>query len=629
MCGIAGVINAAADADQLNRHLDRMLPGIASRGPDGCGRLVESGVGLLHTRLAIIDLVTGDQPIWNERRTVACVFNGEIYNYRALASDLSAAGHHLATRSDTEVLVHLYEEHGADLVSHIHGMYAFAIFDRERRIVLLARDRFGMKPLYITKSGGNTAFASSIESLLSVGASRDPDESALAQYLRYYRVPEPRTAFKAIRTLPAGHVSILELDSGSESTRAFFDPRSCDGSDMQPGDPVATARKAFQRAVQSHLVADVEVGAFLSGGIDSSLVVAEAQRQLSRPVRTFCVGFEGAGQEYDEAPFAERVATAIGSTHETIRVASPPTELVRFAIRATQQPFAVASFLPLLTLCKRASQQVKVVLTGDGGDEVGFGYPWYRWIKTAQAVRPFLPALRSGRVRQLERLMADRGLHRARRALKFARGLMLPSAAAADAWRYELEGAEAMSLLSAEHRPGEAPNSPNDAHWPNLSDAAEALRRVDLRVSLCDEMLTKVDRAGMAFGLEGRIPLLDDDFVEAMVRIPAAVHMRDPRGKAVLRAWARELVPGLDAERPKHGFDVPIGKWLVSDLYDDVRRLLLDPSRRGLTDKAAVAVVWRRVRAGVPGAAHTAYALLVAELWFESFAGSGMTALTA
>jgi asparagine synthase (glutamine-hydrolysing) len=623
------VINGTASPDQLNLQLDRMLPGIASRGPDGCGRLVEPGVGLLHTRLAIIDLVTGDQPIWNERRTVACVFNGEIYNYRALAADLASRGHHLATRSDTEVLVHLYEDHGPDLVAHIHGMYAFAIFDRENNRVLLARDRLGMKPLFITESGGRMAFASSIESLVSVGASRDPDNIALAHYLRYYRVPEPRTAFKAIRTLPAGHVSIIRLDSGTKTARAFFDPGSCGGSELPTGDLVANARGAFQNSIRSHLIADVEVGAFLSGGIDSSLVVAEAQRLVSRPLRTFCVGFAGAGQDYDETRYAERVAAAIGTRHETIRVTSPPTDLIRFAIRATNQPFAVASFLPLLTMCRRASQDVKVVLTGDGGDEVGFGYPWYRWIKTARAVHSFLPTLRSDRLRPLERLMADRGLHSARRALKFARGLLLPSADAADAWRYELEGNEAVALLNEEHRPSTAPSSPNDARWPQLRDAAEALRRVDLRVSLCDEMLTKVDRAGMAFGLEGRVPLLDDEFVEAMMRIPAAVHMSDPRGKAVLRAWARELVPGIDADRPKHGFDVPIGQWLVGELYDDVRRLLLDPSKRGLTDKAAVAKVWRRVQAGVPGAAHTAYALLVAELWFESTAGTQTTALSA
>ena len=219
MCGIAGVVGQNLDAIRAHEFLDALRPGIANRGPDGVGRLIAPGAALLHTRLAIIDLETGDQPIWNERRTVACVYNGEIYNYRALSADLAARGHTFATHSDTEVLVHLYEDHGADLVRYLQGMYAFAIYDAERRQVLLARDRLGIKPLYLTRLGNRVAFASSIASLLAAGASADPDPAGLVQYLRYYRVPEPRTAYRDVEALLPGHVAIIDAETGAMDIR--------------------------------------------------------------------------------------------------------------------------------------------------------------------------------------------------------------------------------------------------------------------------------------------------------------------------------------------------------------------------------------------------------------------------
>jgi asparagine synthase (glutamine-hydrolysing) len=621
MCGIAGLVGRSLGAADVERRLERMLPGIASRGPDGVGRLVEPGVGLLHTRLAIIDLVTGDQPIWNETGDVGCVFNGEIYNYRSLADELRARGHTLKTQSDTEVLVHLYEDHGAELVHRIRGMYAFAIFDRRRRALLLARDRRGIKPLYLADVPDGMAFASSIESLLAAGASRDVDSEALAQYLRFYRVPEPRTAYRSVRALPPGHTVLIDIERGERQTRRFYSlPAARPTRDDDGRVALSEARAALIRAVGTHLVADVEVAAFLSGGIDSSLVVAEAQRVSPRPLRTFCIRFEGA--EYDESAFAERVARHVGTRHETIAVSAAPAELLREGLHAAQQPFGVASFLPLLLMCKQAARDVKVVLTGDGGDEVAFGYAWYRWMRATQGI----PRLGWGssvanRVRTGERLAGRSGFHRVRRALKFARGVLAAShPAAADAWRYELVDGEALELLRPEFRPPAVPASPNEEVWSTEENAVSALRRADLEVTLRDEMLPKLDRAGMAVGLEGRVPLLDDDFVEAMTRVPARLHLADSKGKAVLREWAREVVPGLDLERPKHGFDVPMRSWLLDQLRDDVRRLLLDPSRRGLVTREGASRVWGRVLAGVPGAAHTAYAILVAELWLEESA---------
>lgn len=626
MCGIAGVVRPESGDDRIAADLERMRPGIASRGPDGHGMLHRSGVGLLNTRLAVIDLETGDQPVWNESRDVACVFNGEIYNFRQLRRDLADNGHELATRGDTEVLVHLYEDHGPDFVHHLHGMYAFALYDLRRRRVVLARDRFGIKPLYVAAVPGGTAFASSIASLLALGVPGDPDEAAIAEYLRFYKVPEPRTAYRAIRALLPGHVRTIEVDRGIEVSTRFYRPAVRDpaqAADGCPAEAETTARYRFREAVASHLVADVEVGAFLSGGIDSSLVVAEAQRQSARPLRTYAFGFSGSSA-HDEAPFAAEVARHLGTRHETLELAATPEALVRRALAATQQPFAVASFLPLLELSERAARDVKVVLTGDGGDEVGLGYPWYRWSRLAArlAVRGKANGRLESSLRAVERRVSRRpALGGLRRAVKFTRGAVQGAARASDVWRYDLTADEALALLAPEHREGARrgpPRSPTEAAWTVGVGDVGALRLADLEVLLRDEMLPKLDRAGMAHGLESRVPLLDDRFVDAMLAVPAERHLDHPRGKSLLRSWAGELLPGVDFERPKHGFDVPVQGWLDGSLRSDVERLLLQPgSSSGLIDAGAAHGVVRRMRAGVPGAGHTLYAMLVAALWFE------------
>jgi asparagine synthase (glutamine-hydrolysing) len=621
VCGIAGLIDRRAGNGDLRAALDRMYPGIASRGPDGRGQLFGDGVALLNARLSIIDLVTGDQPVWNEDGTVGCVYNGEIYNYRELQQSLIRRGHRLATSGDTEVLVHLYEEHGARLVDHLHGMFAFAIYDRPNGRVVIARDRLGIKPLYVAHLGSRVAFGSSLSSLLALGASSDPDPASLLQYLRFYKVPEPRTAFRAVSALLPGHVMTIDVATGSVGLERFYElpPVTVDQGPRDITTAVAEARSAFEQAVNSHLVADVEVGAFLSGGIDSSLVVAQAQLASSKPIRTFSVAFTG-GRDYDESPFAEAVARALGTKHETIEVRPVPAELLRAAITATGQPFAVASFLPLLALSRVASQAVKVVLTGDGGDEVAFGYPWHRWMRRPIPVR-LLP--RRHRIAS-DLLLLERGaskhpwLRPVRRAARLARGAVLGGAAASDAWRYDLTSSEALSLLHPDLRV-EATRagdfSPTAAAW--LGEGPEALRRADLQVLLRDEMLPKLDRAGMAHGLEGRVPLLDDEFVSAMLAVPADAHLRHRHGKAVLRAWASELLPAVDLDRPKHGFDVPMAKWLRTGLRTDMERLLFHPSRPGLVDPDGARGVYRRMESGVPGAAHTMFALLLAELWAE------------
>lgn len=615
MCGIAGILRPNATDRSLDQALSSMATSILSRGPDGSGRVVADGVALLNTRLAIIDLATGDQPIWNEDRTVACVFNGEIYNFRELRKQLLRTGHRMSTTGDTEVLVHLYEEYDADLVHHLHGMYAFAICDWRQRRLVLGRDRLGIKPLFLGRLPDGVAFSSSIRSLIGIGVSADPDTTALAQYLRYHKIPEPRTAYSEITTLLPGHVLLADIDTSFTETHRFYSLPSTDVSpscDLVEAEDLA--RTALRKAVSSHLIADVEVAAFLSGGVDSSLVVAEAQKIANRPLRTFSAAFPGDARR-DETAHALRVAAEVGTKHEVIEMRPAPLELLWTAIEAAGQPFGVASFLPLLLLSQKAAEDVKVVLTGDGGDEVGFGYPWYRWARWARgSTRPGATrAMMATAAHRLERSLPH--LEPLRRGLKFLGGAVLGGPAGYDRWRYDANAREAVDLLLPEFQPRARPPSPMAEVW--LGEGSNALRHGDLQVLLRDEMLPKVDRAGMAYGLEMRVPLLDDEFVEAMFAIPTATHLDHSKGKAVLRRWVVDAVPGANFDRPKHGFDVPIADWLRTSLCEEVRRLLLSPAKSGVVNPAAATQVWRRMGHGVPGAAHTLYAMLVLELAFQ------------
>lgn len=622
MCGIACVVRPRIGGRQIHWDLDRMRPGIAPRGPDGTGRFVEAGLGLLNTRLAVMDPSRGAQPMWNESGDIACVYNGELYGFRSTADRLKARGHRFSTTSDTELLVHLYEDHGAELVEHLSGMFAFAIYDRHAATLLLARDRLGMKPLYWASLPDGYAFASSISSLVALqGVSRDPDAVSIAHFYRYYKVPEPDTAFGSVKAIPPGHRVRVDLRTGALACERYHDwpPEPPDRN--IDGDCEAIARDSLRRAVASHVDADVEVGAFLSGGVDSSLVVSEAQRLIRRPLRTYSVSFPG-HRGFDEARQAENVAQSLGSRHETVEVTGAPVELIRDALAAAQQPFAVASFIPLLSLSRRAAMDIKVVLTGDGGDEVGVGYRWYRLMRQLRKL-PHLSFLSQGApaLHALERAVSGSPRGAAvRRALKFARGAILDDPGTVDAWRYDLSATGARDLLAPGYREVARTHdrkSPNALAWRHDLPPVESFRQADLEVLLRDEMLPKVDRASMAAGLEARLPLLDDTFVASMRAVPIREHLAHPSGKTLLRRWATEQIPGFDPEQPKHGFDVPIHSWLRGGLNGELHRLLLDHGGPSLCDRAAARKVVRRMDAGVPGAAHTAFALVIGELWFE------------
>ena len=571
MCGIAGIVDvsgrAPVDADCLRRMNDALF----HRGPDDAGYLVEGRVGLAMRRLSIIDVTTGHQPIQNEDKTVSVVFNGELYNYRQLADGLRRRGHRFSTSSDTEVLVHLYEEHGERGVERLRGMFAFALWDRERQRLLLARDRLGIKPLYYAMTSQGFVFASELQALVRYPAvGRQVCSDALAAYLRYGYVPDPLTILYGVHKLPPGHLLVVG-DGAVGPPRRYW--RSTDffrraASPAREEEAVEALRERLQSAVRSHLVSDVPVGAFLSGGVDSSAVVALMARDAGAPVKTFSLGFRERG--YDELPWARRVAERFGTDHHELVVEPCDVSVLETVLDAVDEPLADASAIPTYLVSRLARRHVKVVLSGDGGDELFAGYDRY---------------VVDDRRRQLGRL-GDAGLGGGLRLLSRA----LPEGSPGKNLLYNLSlprterYLDAMSVFPA--------RALADLIGPDLhvnptpldtvlegSDGLDALSRfqdLDLNTYLPGDILTKVDRMSMANSVEVRVPLLDHPLVEFACGLPAPLRLRAGRTKHLLKRALRERVPDEVLARPKQGFGVPLTAWFGDHLPDFFRDALGD-----------------------------------------------------
>jgi asparagine synthase (glutamine-hydrolysing) len=578
MCGIAGIADvtgrAPVDGDGLRRMNDQLF----HRGPDDAGYLVERGVGLAMRRLAIIDLSTGQQPVHNEDKTVSVVFNGEIYNYRDLRAELQAKGHRFSTTSDTEVLVHLYEEHRERCVDRLRGMFAFAIWDRPRQALLLARDRLGIKPLYYAETPQGFVFASELKAIVRHHAiSRRVSQAGLAGYLQYGYVPEPLSILEGVRRLPPGHtLTVKDGQVGSprrywESTSLF---RSAIGLSRDGEAGAAEALWAhLESAVRSHLVSDVPVGAFLSGGVDSSAVVAIMARAAGVPVKTFSIGFREAG--YNELPYARRVAEWLGTEHHELLVEPQDLGVLEEVLAAVDEPFADASAVPTYLVSRLARRHVKVVLSGDGGDELFAGYDRY---------------VVDHRRRHLG-FLGDAGLGGVLRVLSAA----LPDGAPGKNYLYNLSlprlerYLDSISLFPARAmgdllepgvaRPSESPFATVLAAGRGL-DPLSRLQDLDLNSYLPGDILTKVDRMSMAHSLEARVPLLDHPLVEFACRLPASLRLRSGQTKYLLKRALRGRVPEEVLTRPKQGFGVPLEIWFserlpgfFEDQLGDGRRL--------------------------------------------------------
>jgi asparagine synthase (glutamine-hydrolysing) len=616
MCGIAGMIRAGGAS---RSDVEMMCESMAHRGPDGTGLWSDGDVALGMCRLAIIDVAHGQQPMWNEDRTVGVVLNGEIYNFRELRSTLVSKGHTFTSASDTEVIVHLYEEHGENLVDHLRGMFAFAVWDRTRERLMLARDRVGKKPLYYYESGSDILFGSELRSLLTDSRiRREVDPQALDHYLSLQYVPAPWSIIAGVKKLPPAHVLIH--DRQGTHLRRYWHLSYAKKSLMTESEALEELERKVLEATKIRLISERPVGAFLSGGVDSSVVVAAMAQQSSEPVRTFSIGF--GEQKFDERPFARMVAERYGTRHEEFVVTPDATDLTHLVACAFDEPFADSSALPTLVVAQLASQQVTVALNGDGGDESFGGYARYLAAPRARRLGSLAwpPA-----ARLLARAFRDP--HRAGFRGKARRALDAAGLANDEAyWRYLTYFTDSgkRHMYTPEQRARVSGSSLSlFREWWSDSDAPGLLDRMvatDVIGYLPGDLLVKVDIATMANSLEGRSPLLDQEIMEFAAALPEDLKIRDGELKYLLKALARKWVPPAVVDRPKMGFAIPRSEWLRGELRDLSWDALTDTTarQRGWFDPASVRALLEAHAGGVDHGSRI-WAMLMLELWCRNW----------
>jgi asparagine synthase (glutamine-hydrolysing) len=570
MCGIAGFVESPSvrspfDAESARALAHRMCEAIRHRGPDDEGMLVEPGAALAMRRLSIIDAATGHQPISNENGRISVVFNGEIYNFRELRQSLQAAGHRFSTATDTEVIVHAYEHWGAASFARLRGMFALALLDRRDGSVLVARDRVGIKPLYYAPVAGRLYFGSEIKSLLCApDLPRDLNLDALDHYLSFLYAPRDESFFACIRKLPPGN--LLTWRNGQISVRPFWEPATHETFSGSEADAVDQLQDVLTDAVRAHLVSDVPLGAFLSGGIDSSLVVALMARVSGARVKTFSIGFEQ--PEYDERAYARRVAQAFDTDHHEDVVRPDGVAVLERIVTHFDEPFGDTSALPTWYVSQLAAREVTVVLSGDGGDEMFGGYTRYIPDARVTAVDRYAPAaLRRVAGAVGARLPnGARGKRFLRHVARDARGRYL------DAIGFFTADDKA-GLLTPDVRRQLAGGDPEcrlirhfdrytQLSWPSQ------MMRFDVETYLPEDILTKVDRMSMAHSIEARVPLLDNAVIDFASSLPAALKIRDGRRKHVLKEVAARFLPGELIDRRKQGFGVPLDVWFRGNLRE-------------------------------------------------------------
>lgn len=604
--------------------LDEMNAAIVHRGPDSGGAHVDGPVGIAARRLAIIDLAGGDQPIANEDGSMHVVQNGEIYNYRELRAPLERAGHRFRTHSDTEVLVHLYEDHGADFAERLRGMFAVAIWDRHRRRVVLARDRFGIKPLYYRLTPTSFSFASELKSLVChPDFQREVEPRALEAFLAYGFVPAPLTIYRGVRKLPAGHVLVWDLDQPSDvRLHRYARPLPVDRERVDTRDERELAHELIERlrdSVRAHLVSDVPVGILLSGGVDSSALTAMAATTSSAPVSTFSIGFNERG--FDERDRARLVAQRYGTDHHELVLEPDSVDLLPKIATVFDEPFADSSAIPTFIVSQLARQHVKVVLSGEGGDELFGGYGYY----TGHLLAPYIGWLASPLRPLVDRLpSSSNGVstldHKAKR---FVHGASLRALERHSRWKSILSPEERAAVLDGLAR---ARGDPVDLLRATFAESAHAapLARImdlDLSVFLVEDMLVKTDRASMAHSLETRVPFLDPVVTDFALSLPTTTKVCGLSKKRLLRKALRPYVPSEVLDGSKKGFSIPVAAWLRGDLLPMVRDALA-PSvlrRQGFFDPAAVTALVDAHVAGTRDYGQQLWSLLVFSLWCERY----------
>lgn len=624
MCGLVGIFDARGRRKIDGALLARMNDSLNHRGPDDSGLHVAPGIGLGHKRLSIIDLSGGHQPLFNEDGSVVVVYNGEIYNFQELSRELQAAGHRFRTHCDTEVIVHAWEEWGEACVERFRGMFAFGLWDANRETLFLARDRLGIKPLYYAAlSDGTLLFGSELKALLRhPDLPRDIDVTAVEDYFAYGYVPDPRTIYRGVAKLAPGHVLAWRRGEAAPRPRAYWDIAFGADRTMSEKAAVEELTQRLREAVDIRLISEVPLGAFLSGGVDSSAVVALMAGLSEDPVNTCSIGFDQAG--YDESRYAALVSERYATRHRTERVDANAFDLVDRLADIYDEPFADSSAIPTFHVCRLARTHVTVALSGDGGDETFAGYQRYRWHHFEEQVRERLPdGLRAPVFGLLGRLYPT--LDGAPRALRLKSTLQALARGTVDAYfdsisvipdalrqrlfsstmRRELQGHRALDVLG-----GYMANAP--AEHP-----LERVQYADFKMYLPGDILTKVDRASMANSLEVRVPILDHVFLEWAATLPVDLKLRGRDGKYVFKKALEPLVPPEVLYREKMGFAVPLAAWFRGPLRQRIRDILTGPTlaETGLFDLDFVTTLVDRHQSGQADHSYVIWALAM----FDSF----------
>jgi len=626
MCGIAGIA-AWRGKPPAREDVTRMCDAMVHRGPDDAGYLVEDAVALGMRRLSIIDLAGGHQPIFNEDGTVAVFYNGEIYNYLELRAELEAKGHRFATNSDTEVIVHLWEEEGVEFPRRLNGMFAIALYDRAKERLMLVRDHVGIKPLYYALGPDGIVFGSEVKVVLASGrVGRTLDVDALGQYLSWEYVPGAGTLLREVRRLEPARSLGIDLEAGRTTIRRYWSPLGPAGSEpaRSDGEWEEEVEAAVKKAVRRQLMSDVPLGAFLSGGVDSSLVVAEMGT-----AQTFSIGFDD--PSYDETRWSRRVADHLKVNHEIEIIRPEVGDLFAHLMQFQDDPIGDFSIFPTYLVSRLASKHVKVVLSGDGGDELFGGYETFLAEQKSLAWSRLPAWLRHGvmepAIGALPPTAAKKGL--VNKAKRFVEGARLDPAWGHARWRVFCDERVRGALLT----PGARANVRTDigAHIVALREEAagrddrDQALYVDFGSYLVDNCLTKVDRMSMACSIEARVPLLDKDVAELAFRLPSRLKYDGSHTKILLKRVAARHVPRECVYRAKQGFSIPIKNWLKEELRPMAEQYLAPAriEREGLFEPKVVSRLWQEHLDNRANHSHLLWALLVFEQWRDRFGVTG------
>lgn len=615
MCGIAGIFNFEQDAIVSTATIDRMCQVIRHRGPDDQGVYCQGQIGLGSRRLCIIDLSTGHMPIHNEDSSVWVVFNGEIYNFQSLRSRLENRGHRFYTVTDTEVLVHLYEEHGIDFVDHLRGMFAIALWDVNRRRLVLVRDRLGIKPLYYHCEANRAVFGSELKCVMQVPDLRPTiDLNSVNQYLSLGFVPDPQTIFAGVKKLPPGHMMVAE--AGNIAVRKYWKLPWPEESNAPAEDECcAQLVELLRESVKMRLVSDVPLGALLSGGLDSSTVVALMSQFTDRPVKTFSIGF--AEEDFNELPKARQIARHFGTDHHELAVKPEAAQMAEGLMGYFDEPFGDPSAVPTYLVSQLARESVTVALSGDGGDEIFAGYTRYPearrqkvfdWLPSPLRRKVLLPL--SDRLpygaygkRYLRRMSLDDGLAR------YLDGAVLPyvtkNQLVSNEFREQVEVLDSCSELGKSFRNGKK------------RSMLDSILYLDTTTGLPGDILTKVDRMSMAHSLEVRVPLLDHVLVEYVAKLPMRYKLRGLTTKYIFKKAFGPLLPDEILNGPKRGFAIPLRHWFAGELHDFLRDILFDSRamQRGYFRPAFLETLVNEHATGRRDHSYLLWSLMALEVW--------------